>query len=97
MRSARAPPNTGRNHTSPPKNPVSVLACWVGKLQDFVQVARQRGERRVIGKPLEQFADVGDPEGPLEAGANVIPTLGKAHKKLSVASCRLSEKLAASN
>ena len=57
-----------------------------GEMQDFVQIARQRSERRIIGKPLEQLADVGDPEGTLEAGANVAPTLGKA-QMLSVSSC----------
>ena len=58
-----------------------------GELQDFVQIARQRGEGRVIGKPLEQLADVGDPEGTLEAGANVAPTLRKA-QMFSSSSCQ---------
>ena len=38
-----------------------------GEMQDFVEIARQRSEGSVVGEPLEQLADVGDPEGPLEA------------------------------
>src|ERR1019366_2863852 len=64
-----------------------------GKFQDFMEIARQRSEGRVIGKPFEQLADVGDPEGTLEAGANVAPTLRKAQNallnQLSVISCQL--------
>src|ERR1019366_1953676 len=58
-----------------------------------MQIARQRGERRIIRKALEQLADVGDPEGALEAHANVAPTLRKAQNallnQLSVISCQL--------
>src|ERR1019366_2445539 len=53
-----------------------------GKFQDFMEIARQRSERRVIGKSLEQLADVGDPERALEAHANVAPTLRKAQNVL---------------
>ncbi len=78
----RAPPNTGRNQTSPPKKPVRRAGLLRRETQGFVQIARQRRERRVVGKPLEQLADVGDPERTLEAGANVVPTLGKAQMVL---------------
>ncbi len=69
------------------------LLGW--EMQRFMEVARQRGEGRVIGKPLEQLAEVGDPEGALKAGANVVPTLRKAQivsswNQSSVASSRLS-------
>ncbi len=50
-----------------------------GKAQGLVQIARQRGEGRIVREALEELADVGDPEGPLEAGANVVPTLGEGH------------------
>ncbi len=94
MRSASVPPNTARNHTSPPKKPVSVPVCSTGKVQDFVEIARQRSEGRVIGKPLEQLADVGDPEGTLKAYTNVAPTLRKAQyvllNQFSISSSQLS-------
>ena len=45
-----------------------------------MQVARERCKGRVVGKPLEQFADVGDPEGPLKSGANFAEALGKIQK-----------------
>ena len=91
MRSASVPPKTGRNQTSPPKNPVSVPVCCVGNFRTSCRVARQRGEGRVVGKALEQLADVGDPERPLEADANVVPPLRKAQMVLlipEVSSCR---------
>src|ERR1019366_7724639 len=55
-----------------------------GKFQDFMEIARQRSERRVIGKPLEQLADVGNPEGTLETHANVAPTLRNAQNALLI-------------
>jgi hypothetical protein len=58
-----------------------------------MEISRQRGEGRVVGKPLEQLADVGDPEWTLEAHANVAPTLRKAQNvllnQLSAASSQL--------
>ena len=69
------------------------------KLQSLVQIARQRSEGGVVGEPLEELADVGDPEGPLEAGADVVPTLGEGHvvvgSQLSVVSQRSGDRLAA--
>jgi hypothetical protein len=38
----------------------------------LVQVARQHCEDGVVREPLEQLADVGDPERPLEAGADFL-------------------------
>ena len=64
-----------------------------GKLKDFMQIARQRGERRIIRKALEQLANVSDPERTFEAHANVAPALRKAQNallnQLSVISCQL--------
>jgi hypothetical protein len=42
-----------------------------------VKVARQYGKDRIVGKALEKFANVGDPEGTFEAGANLLQTFGK--------------------
>jgi len=53
------------------------LLC--GETQLSLQIERQRGERAVIGEALEDFADVGDPERPLEAVANFFKPLAKAH------------------
>src|SRR5207248_2135496 len=37
------------------------------------------GECAVVGEALEDFRDVGDPEGTVEAGADFVEPLGKAH------------------
>ena len=42
------------------------------EVQSLVQVAREHGEYRVVGKPLEKLADIGDPEWALESGANLV-------------------------
>jgi hypothetical protein len=47
-----------------------------------MQIAGERCERRVVGKALEEFADVSDPEGPLKAGANLVQAIGKGQKWL---------------
>ncbi len=49
-----------------------------GKLKRFMQVTREGGECGVVRESFEQLTDVGNPEWPLEAGANVVPTLRKA-------------------
>jgi hypothetical protein len=36
-----------------------------------MQIASQRGERGIVREPFKEFADIGDPEGTLEAGANL--------------------------
>jgi hypothetical protein len=47
-----------------------------------VQIARERCERCVIRKPLEEFADVRDPERALKAGANLVEAFRKGQKWL---------------
>src|SRR6266566_2226547 len=49
------------------------------KIQTLVKIPRKRGEGGVIGESLEEFADVRDPEGTLEAGANLMQAFGKGH------------------
>ncbi len=61
-----------------------------GEAQGLVQVTRERGERRVVGEPLEEFADVGDPEGPFETGTDIVAALGQGHGWLPVAGSPLS-------
>ncbi len=46
-----------------------------------MQINCERRKRGVVGEPLEKFADVGDPEGALEAGANFLPTIGEAQER----------------
>ena len=47
-----------------------------------MKIAGQRSERGVVGEPLKQLADIGDPERPLEARANLAQTFGKSQKWL---------------
>jgi hypothetical protein len=47
-----------------------------------MQVAGERGEGSVIRKPLEEFADVGDPEGALKASTNFVQAIRKGQKWL---------------
>src|SRR5258708_29328822 len=64
-----------------------------------MQVARQRGKRRVVGKPLKKFRDVGDPERPLKARFYLVQTLGKRqsfllrHSVLAARCCRTASAL----
>jgi hypothetical protein len=44
-----------------------------------MKVASERGESGIVGKAFKQFGDVGDPEGTLEAGADLVETLGETH------------------
>jgi hypothetical protein len=44
-------------------------------MQAFVQIPGQDGKHGVVGKPLEQLADVGDPEGAFESGADFLEAL----------------------
>ncbi len=44
-----------------------------------MEVQRERGKGAVVGKALEDFADVRDPEGPLEAVADFLEALGEGH------------------
>ncbi len=47
-----------------------------------MQIASEGREGRVIGEPLKQFADVRNPEGPFEAGPNLVETFGKGQSFL---------------
>jgi len=44
-----------------------------------MEVQPKRGESAVVGEALENLADVGDPEGALEAGADFVETLAEIH------------------
>jgi hypothetical protein len=50
-----------------------------------VQIARQRCEGGVVGKPLKEFADVGDPERALKARANFVEAFREGQKSFLVA------------
>ena len=55
---------------------------FVGEVQLLVEVNREDGGGAVVGDALEDFREVGDPEGGLEAFANFLQALGKAQKVL---------------
>ena len=57
--------------------PVSVPVCSVEKFEFFLEVDGERGEGAVVGEALEDFGDVGDPEGALEAVADFGEALGR--------------------
>jgi hypothetical protein len=42
-----------------------------------VQVTGQRGKCRVIGKPLKELGDIGDPEGPFKTGFDLMQPFRK--------------------
>jgi len=44
-----------------------------------VKIQGERGEGSVVGEALEDFADVGDPEGALEAVADFLEARGERH------------------
>jgi hypothetical protein len=50
-----------------------------GEVELFLEVEGQRSERAVVGEALEDFRDVGHPEGPLKAVADFLEPLAKAH------------------
>ena len=50
-----------------------------GEIQLFVEIVGEGGESAVVGEALEDFRDVGDPEGALEAGADFVETLAETH------------------
>src|SRR6267154_291379 len=58
----------------------SQRAClFGGEIQLFVEIVGEGGESAVVGEALEDFGDVGDPEGALETGADFLEPLAKAH------------------
>ena len=50
------------------------------EIKRFVQVSGQRCECGVVRKPLEKLGDVRDPERPLKASADVIPSASQSSK-----------------
>jgi hypothetical protein len=50
-----------------------------GEIEFFLKIEGEGGKRAVVGKALEDFRDVGDPEGALEAVADFLEPLAKAH------------------
>src|SRR3989440_5939441 len=65
------------NHTAKDSSERAGLLCR--KIQLFVEIVGERSESAVVGKALENFRDVGDPEGALEAGADFVESLAEAH------------------
>jgi hypothetical protein len=52
-----------------------------GEIELFMEVQSEGGKGAVVGEALEDFADVRDPEGTLEAVANFLQALGKRHAR----------------
>src|SRR2546425_215232 len=50
-----------------------------GKVQLFVEIVGEGGKCAVVGEALEDFRDVGDPEGTVEAGSYLVETLAETH------------------
>ena len=48
-----------------------------GEIQFLLQVQGERSKGSVVGKTFENLADVRDPEGSFEAGADLLETFGK--------------------
>jgi hypothetical protein len=53
-----------------------------GKLKRLVKVPGQGGEDRIVREAFENFREVGDPKGTLEAGTNFLETFGDAQAGL---------------
>src|SRR5208282_3949876 len=53
-----------------------------GEIQLLLQVQSERSEGPVVGKTFENLADVGNPEGLFEAGADLVKTFGKGQALL---------------
>jgi hypothetical protein len=49
------------------------------EIELFVEVVGKGSERAVIGEPLKDLADVGDPEGPVKTFADFLELLAKDH------------------
>src|SRR5260370_457464 len=61
------------------KEPGQTRGALRREVEDFVKVADQRSEHVVVGETLEEFGDIGDPEGALEAGSYLVETLAETH------------------
>ena len=53
-----------------------------GKIQFLLQIESKGGKGTIVRKTLKDLADIGDPEGRLEAGADLLQTFGKCQKWL---------------
>jgi hypothetical protein len=51
------------------------------EIEFFLEIQSQGGESTIVGEALEDFADVGDPEGAVKAVANFLEALGKSHAR----------------
>jgi hypothetical protein len=47
-----------------------------------VKIPGQGCERGIVGEPFKELADIGDPEGTLEAATNLTKAFGKSQKWL---------------
>jgi hypothetical protein len=47
-----------------------------------MEIVGERGESSIVGKPLEDFTDVRDPEGGLEPITDFLHALAEAHTSL---------------
>jgi hypothetical protein len=73
---------TAENGEEPDQTPEQtgeISSAFGWETQRFVEIAGERGESRVVGEPLEEFTDIGDPEGPLKAVADFLEPLTKTH------------------
>src|SRR5205807_131814 len=60
------------------EQPSEAAGLLHSKIQCLMKITGQRCKRGIVGKPLEQFTDIGDPEGTLESGTNLMEAFGKA-------------------
>ena len=56
-----------------------------GEVELFMEIQGERGKGAVVGEALEDFADVGDPEGGLESVVNLLEALAEGHARGMIA------------
>src|SRR5437763_761870 len=64
------------NHPAEQPGKGARLLC--GKVQFFLQIKCKGRKRAVVGEALENLADIRDPKGPLEAGADLTQAIAEA-------------------
>src|SRR6185369_14433110 len=62
------------------EDPRQRAGLFCGEIQLFLKIYREGRERAVVRNALEDFADVGNPERPLEPIANFLQPLAKTHR-----------------
>src|SRR5579863_7328008 len=77
----------GQKPDQPAEESGEIRGALGGKGKRFVEITSERGEGGVIAQPFKEFTEIGDPEGALEAGADVVETLLKGHE---ASKCRRS-------